>query len=163
MVSSTGTVLQEFRQTQNQVRQMSHWHQPPSSLLTWQTLSTLPILITLQMKTPTNPGLHRTYVNLKKANRARYRQESEAALSKCSLPTDCQKVEKIFRTDLLKAASHHIHTERHRLHVVCLLRPMEGMGRLQFSDFFSQNCQFHHRRLESLEHLNMFKKIIYHS
>ena len=37
--------------------------------------------------------------------------------------------------------------------VVCLPRPMEGMGRLQFSDLFSQNCQFHHRRLESLEHL----------
>ena len=38
--------------------------------------------------------------------------------------------------------------------VVCLPRPMEGMGRLQFSDlFFPQNCQFHHRRLESLEHL----------
>ena len=27
---------------------------------------------------------------------------------------------------------------------------MEGMGRLPFSDL-SQNCQFHHRRLESLE------------
>ena len=37
--------------------------------------------------------------------------------------------------------------------VVCLLRPMEGMGRLQFSNLFSQNCQFRHRRLESLEHL----------
>ena len=37
--------------------------------------------------------------------------------------------------------------------VVCLPRPMEGMGRLQFSDLFSQNCQFHHRRLESLAHL----------
>ena len=37
--------------------------------------------------------------------------------------------------------------------VVFLPRPMEGMGRLQFSDLFSQNCQFHHRRLESLEHL----------
>ena len=30
---------------------------------------------------------------------------------------------------------------------------MGGMGRLKFSEFFSQNCQFHHRRLESLEHL----------
>ena len=30
---------------------------------------------------------------------------------------------------------------------------MEGMGRLQFSNLFSQNCQFHHRPLESLEHL----------
>ena len=37
--------------------------------------------------------------------------------------------------------------------VVCLPRPMEGMGRLKFSDLFSQNCQFHHRRLESLKHL----------
>ena len=43
-----------------------------ASLITscsWQTLSTLssdhlPILITLQMKTPSNPGLRRTYVNL---------------------------------------------------------------------------------------------------
>ena len=37
----------------------------------WQTLSTLssdhlPILIRLQMKTPSNPGLRRTYVNLKR-------------------------------------------------------------------------------------------------
>ena len=28
---------------------------------------------------------------------------------------------------------------------------------------FSQNCQFHHRRLESLVHFNVFLKIIYHS
>ena len=40
----------------------------------------------------------------------------EAALSKCSLPTDCQRDEKIFRTILLRAASHHIPTGRHRLH-----------------------------------------------
>ena len=47
-----------------------------TSLITscsWQTLSTLssnhlPILIRLQMKTTTTPGLRRTYVNLKKAN-----------------------------------------------------------------------------------------------
>ena len=96
-----------------------------ASLITscsWQTLSTLssdhlPILIRLQMKTPSNPGLRRTYVNLKKANWDRYRQEVEAALSKRSLPTDCQRDEKIFfRTVLLKAASHHIPTGRHRLH-----------------------------------------------
>ena len=45
-----------------------------ASLITscsWQTLSTLssdhlPIFIRLQMKTPSNPGLRRTYVNLKK-------------------------------------------------------------------------------------------------
>ena len=95
-----------------------------ASLITscsWQTLSTLrsdhlPILIRLQMKTPSNPGLRQTYVNLKKANWDRYRQEVEAALSKRSLPTDCQRDEKIFRTVLLKAASHHIPTGCHRLH-----------------------------------------------
>ena len=45
-----------------------------ASLITscsWQTVSTLssdhlPILIRLQMKAPSNPGLHRTYVNLKR-------------------------------------------------------------------------------------------------
>ena len=79
----------------------------------WQTLSTLssdhlPILIILQMKTTTIPGLRRTYVNLKKANWDRYRQEVEAALSKRSLPTDCQRDEKFIHTVLLKAASHHM-------------------------------------------------------
>ena len=65
------------------------------------------------MKTPSNPGLRRTYVNLNKANWDRYRQEVEAALSKHSLSTDCQRDEKIFRTVLLKAASHHIPTGLH--------------------------------------------------
>ena len=87
---------------------------------TWQTLSTLssdhlPILIRLQMKTNSTPGLRRTYVNLKKADWNIYRQEVDTALSKRSLPTDCQRDE-IFRTVLLKAASHHIPTGRHRLH-----------------------------------------------
>ena len=76
----------------------------------------LPILIRLQMKTATTLGLCRTYVNLKKANWDIYRQEVEAALSKHSLQTDCQRGEQIFRTVLLKAASHHIPTGRHRLH-----------------------------------------------
>ena len=60
-----------------------------ASLITscsWQTLSTfssdhLPILIRLQTKMPSNPGLRQTYVNLKKANWDRYRQEVGAALS----------------------------------------------------------------------------------
>ena len=87
----------------------------------WQTLSTLssdhlPILIRLQMKTSSNTGLRQAYVNLKKANWDRYRQQVEAALSKRSLPTDCQRDEKIFLKVLLKAASHHIPTGRHRLH-----------------------------------------------
>ena len=77
----------------------------------------LPILIILQMKTTSTPGLRRTYVNLKKEDWDRYRQEVETALSKRSLPTDCQRDGKIFRTVLLKAASHHIPTGRHRLHV----------------------------------------------
>ena len=86
-----------------------------------QTLSTLsldhlPILIRLQMRATTPPGLRRTYVNLKKDNWDRYRQEVEAALSKRSLPIYCPRDEKIFRTVLLKAASHHIPTGRHRLH-----------------------------------------------
>ena len=68
------------------------------------------------MKTPSNPSLRRTYVNLTKDNWDRYRQEAEAALIKRSLPTDCQRDEKIFRTVLLKAASHHNPTGRHRLH-----------------------------------------------
>ena len=41
----------------------------------------------------------------------------EAALSKCSLPTACQRDEKIFHeVHLITAASHHIPTGRHRLH-----------------------------------------------
>ena len=95
----------------------------PSSLITscsWKTLSTLisdhlPILIRLQMKSTTNPGLRRTYANLKKPYWDIYRQEVETALSKRSLPTDCQIDEKIFRTILIKSASHHISTVRHRL------------------------------------------------
>ena len=90
------------------------------TLCSWQTLLTLssdhlPILIRLQMKTPSNPGLRRTYVNIKNANWDRYRQEIEAALSKRYLPTYCQRDE-IFRTILLKSVSHHIPTGRHRLH-----------------------------------------------
>ena len=95
-----------------------------TSLITsysWQTLSTLssanlPILFILQMKTTTTPDLRRTYVNLKKDNWVGYRQEVEAPLSKRSLPTTCQRDEKIVRTVPLKAASYYIHTGRHILH-----------------------------------------------
>ena len=95
-----------------------------ASLLTscsWQTMSTLspdylPILIRLQMKTTTNPGLRRTYVNLNNAYWDRYRLEVDAALSKHSLPTDGQRDEKIFRIILLKSASHYIPAEHHILH-----------------------------------------------
>ena len=95
------------------------------------------------MKTPSNPGLRRTYVNLKKATWDRYRQEVEAALSKRSLPTDsdCQRDEKIFRTVLLKATSHHIPTGRHRLHEeavpVDILDVMNRRGDLRKRDLTS--------------------------
>ena len=80
------------------------------SLQTLLTLRSdhLPILIRLQMKTPSNTGLRQTYVNLKKANWDRYRLEVEAFLSKHSLPTYCQRDEKIIRTILFNAASHHV-------------------------------------------------------
>ena len=68
------------------------------------------------MKTTPKPGLRQTYVNLKKANWDIHRLEVKAALSKHSLPTDYQRDEKILRTILLKAASHHIPTTRQRLH-----------------------------------------------
>ena len=79
-----------------------------------ETLSSdqLPILIRLQKKTPSKPGLRRTYVNLKKDNWDRYRQEVEATMSKRSLLTDRQRDEKIVRTVLLKSISHHIPTGR---------------------------------------------------
>ena len=67
-----------------------------ASLITscsWQTLSTLssdhlPILIRLQMKTPSNLDLRQTYVNLKKANWDRYRSRGrpEQAFSSNKLP-----------------------------------------------------------------------------
>ena len=74
----------------------------PTFLNNWHAC--LPILIRLQMKTTPKPGLRQTYVNLKKANWDRYRQKVDAAMSKRSLPTDCQRDEKILRTILLKAS-----------------------------------------------------------
>ena len=45
----------------------------------------------------------------------------EGALSKTPLPTECQNHGKIFRSVLLKAASHHIPSSgRHRLYDVVL-------------------------------------------
>ena len=58
---------------------------------------------------------HRTSFNLKKANWDRYRKEIEDKLSKRRLQTNCQKGEKILRTIILKAASHHIPSGRHCL------------------------------------------------
>ena len=43
----------------------------------------------------------------------------EAALSKRSLPTHCLRDEKIFRTIILKAASHYIPTGRHGFNNSC--------------------------------------------
>ena len=74
-----------MRVTPNPEPSLSDVSLASTSLITscsWQTLSMLstehlPILIRLQMKTTTTPGLHQTSVNLKKANWDRYRQEVE--------------------------------------------------------------------------------------
>ena len=86
----------------------------------WQTLTTmgsdhLPILIRLQTTVQVSPAKRRTYVNLKRANWERYEQEIEDKLDSYPQPENCQKDEKIFRNVLLKAASHHIPSGRHRV------------------------------------------------
>ena len=96
-----------------------------ASLITstnWQTKTNLgsdhlPILISLQMDLTINPIPHLTSFNLKKANWDRYRKEIEDKLSKRRLPTNCQKEEKILRTIILKAASRHIPSGRHRINI----------------------------------------------
>ena len=60
----------------------------------------LPIHIGLQTTATSSPARHRTYINLKKADRTRYRQEIERKLSSRHLPTICQKGEKLFRATL---------------------------------------------------------------
>ena len=49
------------------------------------------------------------------ANWNRYSREIEDNLSKRRLPTNCQKEEKILHAIILKEASHHIPSGRHRL------------------------------------------------
>ena len=62
-----------------------------------------------------NPIPLRTSFNLKE-NWDRYRKEIEDKLSeKWWLPTNCQKGEKILRTIIVKAASQHIPSVRHRI------------------------------------------------
>ena len=78
----------------------------------WQTHTTmsldhLPILIRLQTPATSSPAIHRTYINFKKADWTRYKQEIERKLSSRHLPTDCEQEEKLFRATLLKVASHH--------------------------------------------------------
>ena len=87
----------------------------------WQTHATmssdhLPILIGLQITATSSPARHRTYINLKKADWTRYRQEIERKLSSRHLPTHFQKYVKLFGAALLKAASYHIPTERCKLY-----------------------------------------------
>ena len=67
------------------------------------------------MAPSSTPSLHRNYVNLKKANWERYSKDIEEALSTEPNPTDCQQGEKILRAAILKAASHHIPSGRHKL------------------------------------------------
>ena len=89
----------------------------------WQTQTTmssdhLSILIRLQTTATSSPARHRSYIDLKKADWTRYRQEIERQLSSRHLPTDCQKEEKLFRATLWKDASHHIPTVGRRLYTL---------------------------------------------
>ena len=67
----------------------------------------LPILISLQMYVTINPIQHRSSINLKKENWDPYSREVEDKLIKIRLPTNCQNGEKILRSIILEAASHH--------------------------------------------------------
>ena len=95
-----------------------------ASLITsskWQTHTTvssvhLHILIGLQTIVTSCPARHITYINLKKADWTRYRQDIERKLSSRHHPTDYQKDEKLFGATLLNAASHHIPSGRRRLY-----------------------------------------------
>ena len=69
----------------------------------------------VQMAPSSTPSLHRNYVNLKKANWERYSKDIEETLSTEPDPTDCQQGEKILRAAILKSASHHIPSGRHKL------------------------------------------------
>ena len=54
-------------------------------------------------------------MNLKKANWERYSKDIEETLSTEPDPTDCKQGEKILRAAILKSASHHIPSGRHKL------------------------------------------------
>ena len=71
------------------------------------------------------------YINLRKADWTRYRQEIECKLSS-SHPTDCQKAKKLFRATLLKAASHHIPTGSRRLYMLHV--PAESLAMVKERD-----------------------------
>ena len=78
-------------------------------------LDHLLILISLQMAPSSTPSLHRNYVNLKKVNWERYSKDIEETLSAELDPTDGQQGKKILRATILKAASQHIRSGRHKL------------------------------------------------
>ena len=106
----------------------------PSSMMSMKSIMLtmgsdhLPILISLQMAPSSAPSLHRNYVNLKKANWERYSKDIEETLSTEPDPTDCQQGEKILRAAILKAASHHIPSGRHKLdHTEALLADIVDM------------------------------------
>ena len=111
-----------------------------ASLITstnWQTKTNLGsyqllILISLQMDVTITPIQHRTSINLKKANWDRYSREIEENLSKRRLPTNCQKGEKILRAIILKAASHHIPSGRHRINTESV--PTEILEKMRARD-----------------------------
>ena len=87
-----------------------------------------------------NPIPHRTSFNLKKANWDRYRKRQ--------LLTNCQKGEMILRTIILKAASQHIPSGRHRINTE--LVPAVILERMRARDDF--RSRYH--TSPALQHMN---------
>ena len=116
-----------------------------ASLITsseWQTHTTmssdhLPILMGLQTTATPAPTRLRSYINLKKADWTRYRQEIECKLRPCHLPSDCQKTTVVL-SYTIEAASHHIATGRRKLHAQQVLVLVEILAMMEEQDDLRQ-------------------------
>ena len=67
----------------------------------------LPLTIAFRGDVP-NPRQARTYVNFRKADWPKYREEAEDLVSRLDPPTTCGAGEKVFREAILTASKHHI-------------------------------------------------------
>ena len=114
---------------------MYHLHQslssPRPNEKTYMTMISdhLPILIGLQTTATSSPARHRTYINLKKDDWTRYRQEIERKQNIFQLIARKTSARK-FRVTMLRAASHHNATGRRKQQVTAdtLTMMEEGDG-----------------------------------
>ena len=67
----------------------------------------LPLTIAFHDDVP-NPRLTRTYINFKKADWPKYREEAEQLVSRLDPPSTCGSGEKLFRKAVLTASKHHV-------------------------------------------------------